>query len=448
MNINYPNKIKVVDALKNARCWGGIMLEPRLQEFIKKKRFYRKNNIKPCIKPEAEFQITRADKLRIKAFLKGRKDIYTPKFNKKVELKFTKKPSKQYFPSKAYRNSDNRVPILASQDKNKNVPNMGMFALEQGESYYHGQINKDNPLMDTRDMNVNNIKKNQFMWDNGGFKLNDSRFDPRTDPRMFPGYEEFNKHESQFRIDPKERKYYKKKLFNKHSNHFDKLPDMKCPQNKNIGTNYSCSVNSNQFSFDRHPSDNKFKDNRNDYVISDLGYNAEDMNKYHGINKMSSNYSTINSNDSKMYAKNDRLIENFDEVFKNDKRYGNLNSEVYSQKSEMDTELKIVIPTIKSKKDSLNTAAYQAMPYIGNGTGPGPSNAELESTMILGMPTRTQKSYGYRNPYENYFQYVDEDFVNPDNSVMNFPRSGIATRNFNKTEARRTHTRDFSKLNV
>ena len=56
--VKYPSKEELVDALSNARMDGGIMLEPRLQEYLKKKKYYKMNNIQPCIKLEQEYQIS------------------------------------------------------------------------------------------------------------------------------------------------------------------------------------------------------------------------------------------------------------------------------------------------------------------------------------------------------------------------------------------------------
>ena len=49
----------------------GIMLEPRLQEYIKKKRFYKENSIEPSLPLEREFHITKDDIALIKSLFKG-----------------------------------------------------------------------------------------------------------------------------------------------------------------------------------------------------------------------------------------------------------------------------------------------------------------------------------------------------------------------------------------
>ena len=61
--------------------------------------------------------------------------------------------------------------------------------------------------------------------------------------------------------------------------------------------------------------------------------------------------------------------------------------------------------------------------------------------MTRGLTTRRMKSFGYENPAEHYFNYIDKDFQNADNTVLPFPRGGFATRNTNKTSAKKTKTR-------
>lgn len=63
----------------NFECRNGIYLEPRLQEYIKKKIYYKKNKINPVVPLEQEFTISREDIRRLKAFRSGDKDIYNYK---------------------------------------------------------------------------------------------------------------------------------------------------------------------------------------------------------------------------------------------------------------------------------------------------------------------------------------------------------------------------------
>ena len=65
-------------------------------------------------------------------------------------------------------------------------------------------------------------------------------------------------------------------------------------------------------------------------------------------------------------------------------------------------------------------------------------DSELEADLIKGMPSSRVKnrSYGYRNPQENYFDYIDEDYQSPDTSVQSWVRGGESTRLENKNPAK------------
>ena len=79
----------------------------------------------------------------------------------------------------------------------------------------------------------------------------------------------------------------------------------------------------------------------------------------------------------------------------------------------------------------ITTGTYEntELPPLSNvGNRSGMLDIELENDMLRGMPSNTSKSYGYRNPSEHYFEYVDPRYTN-----MNlFPRFGKSTRDNNK----------------
>lgn len=69
-----------------------------------------------------------------------------------------------------------------------------------------------------------------------------------------------------------------------------------------------------------------------------------------------------------------------------------------------------------------------------------------ETEKVKSMPSNNRprnRSYGYRNPVENYFTYIDRDFNNPDYSVLPFPRGGDATRNENKKLSSQSYVREI-----
>ncbi len=378
----YPSKIDIVDKLKNMRCDGGMMLEPRLQEYLKKKAFYKKNNIKPCIKPEEEYQITSRDKRALRAFLKGRTNIYNPQLAK-IDEDGQCRPGKTFFPSKGFRD-DPRVPKLKKKNKNVKPINRGMFVPDnEFESYYEDPIREDvNPMMDSRDFSNKDIS---------GFSLNDSRFDPRTDPYIEPGPEKFSKYNSQYRINPGDPPYNPK----------------------------------------------QDPDPRNNYIISDLGQRNQECKNNSGLSLIGTDkaYSTY---DSFQRSPNFNLINKDDrKKFYKNSGYGDFAEPSFSERSHMDTDNKMVIPKLSSgTKRDLNTSKYRMMPYFADPEKSEDVNIDLETAMIRGMPSNTTKSYGYRNPAEHFYQYVDPAFNDERFVVEPWIRGGVSTRRDNKALAK------------
>jgi len=319
--VNHLSKPEIVDKLKHQRIDGSIMLEPRLQAYLKRKLYLKKNKIKPCITPEEQYQISHLDKSVLRIFLQNR--------DKKPY-----KPEKQLFPSAEFRNNDPRVPINKKADMK--IPlNRGMFAPDDNNDYYEGPIDNNIKMPDMRDIT--------------GYNISNTKYDPRSDPKMnYPwvsGIAKYDKMMSQYRI-------------------------------------------------------------------------GED----------NIDYTKFNIIDDKNYKKFGS--------------YSALPNPTFSEKSDMDTNNKIVIPKVKTNnKRGLSTYDYRMCKFIGEDQII--KDSEFETALIRGMPSNTTKSYGYRNPYEHYFQFIDDDFQNPDNSVIPGFRGGISTRNDNKALAKQNYTREI-----
>lgn len=361
--IVYPSKEKLVDMTKNARCAGeSIMLEPRLQEYLKKKKYYKDNNIGPCISLEKEFLIGDRDRRVLRAFFKGN-NMYG---EQGVAVKHFKEDNnnkkKQYFPSKEFRN-DPRVPKISTNNKQTQVPvNRGMFAPDKGNLHYEDEdfamCDDKNLMMDARDLNSTI----------SGFDIDGTRFDPRNDPRIYPGKEKYNKYTSQYRIDP----YPNNELKKRRKKREQKMPD-------NVGAPVNLSGNSN-------------------------------MKPY-------------------------RLFDG--EPLKGG-RYGAFDEPTFSEKSDMDTMYKTVTPKLSSNsKREQSTYDYTMGGNISNKKQV--RDSEFESSLLRGMPSNTRKSYGYRQPDEQYFQYIDPDFNDEEHVVEPWIRGGESTRRNNKALAKQKY---------
>ena len=75
---SYNNKVntKTNKNTLDISCNDNLTLEPRLQEFINKKKYYKQYNIKPPVSLEQQYYITNEDKHIILKFIRGNKNIY------------------------------------------------------------------------------------------------------------------------------------------------------------------------------------------------------------------------------------------------------------------------------------------------------------------------------------------------------------------------------------
>lgn len=315
-----------------------MMLEPRLQEYIKKKKYYKKNKIKPCVEPEKEFQITDRDRRLLRDFISNGKDMYRTDVAKLDDGYKDKRHN--YFPSKSFRKD---VPNKKFSDR---PVNRGMFYPDDDTAYYDEDAPPSRLIGDSRDF-----------CKGSGFNIDNTRFDPRNDAKINSGVEKYNKYSSQYRVDP--------------------------TSNSKI-----C-------------------------------------------------YSNL---DNKIVADNYRLIDDtVENILEKRNRYGTRSEAQFSDKSDMDLKSKVVVPKISVKSKSCSTSDYRLMQF------PHDDNVDeldmlIENDMIRGMPTRTLKSYGYRNPDEHYYQYVDDEFQN---SSLPFPRGGVSTRRENKKMAKQGYHREI-----
>lgn len=349
---SFSNRVDFSNNNNFPKCKGNIMLEPRLQEYMKKANYYKSNNIKPVVAPEKEFQITKYDLEIINSYVNGKRDMYVP--NNKYQKKYLKENryQKTSFSSKELL-KDRRIPEIEKTKHTYETPiNRGMFDSKKG--CYDDKTRTNTGPVDFRDIyEMQHTKINK-----GGFDPNSYRYNPRNDSLVDqPGVETHNRYDSQYHVGP----------------------------------------------------------------------TAEQMLK---ISK--SKYEKGGIHDTYTYLEKDFC----------DNRYGNMNADEYLDTSEYDTKNKIIMPNIRQNiKKDLNVYNYVMTNLYDENDQCKDNNFEMD--MINGMPVHTKKSYGYRNPEEHYYDYIDNEFQNAYNSVLPFPFGGESTRLGNKKMAKQKYVREI-----
>lgn len=335
-------------------CDNGVMLEPRLIEYMKQRKYYVDNNISMDVSLEHRYGISQQDLANIKKFLSGKRDIYGKKCKKEPKRENTTNSHydpRKHFPSKLL--SDSRVPKL-KKPKMSTPKNMGMFYESNGQHY------DDNPMNgSTKDKRINTILD---FWD----EKNDSH---------------------------KPEKHSMEYVMN--------------------GSSYA----SNNDYYEQSLTDDRLYSADNNYDL-ELNRMIDDERRQSGTDNHNSYYMKLNK---------------YDKNFKHPEY--KLSGQTY-----MDTDNKVVIPSMESNKSELRLSDYSPIPYKGQGFGR--DDISVETCMMHSTPTHTFKSYGYRNPAEHYFQYLDPAHGNRDESVFPFPRGGVSTRVDNK-KMRRQYKREI-----
>lgn len=373
----------------NFEC-NNMMLEPRLQEYIKKKQYYKKNNIMPVISAEQEFSINGEDVKRIKAFLKGKKNIYD------------------------HKEQDKYIEPLEQQG----------FETDPDEMYKCDPRFKRYLIKVGRDKEASRQRHMQGDIDQRYFKniLNDKYYD-KVDA-------EYNKGKFKDTVDENPDTIIDD--FDNNCGNFDKFGDFE--DRPALNSQYS---RIDKLTEDYSTSNNKYKYGNPLRSRSRRIYEAYPP----VVQKNVTIYPMKNNRPEKPPTKHCPQI---DKVIGNLETYAYKINKTYRYKSAMDDESKVVTPCLVSGgKNYINTSSYQAMPYLGRGDGMRDISIESEITQGMasrtrpystdktidqlyleqnsGLPCRGTKSYGYRNPVEHFFDYVDGDIQDPDHVIMDRP---------------------------
>jgi hypothetical protein len=382
----------------------GIYLEPRLQEYFKKKETYEKYRITPIVSLEAEFGISKDDKKKLKQIKKSGGEIF--------------------------------------KDDNGN---------------YQGNRVVYNENISNASLGISNVLDEQF---SGGFlseTIKDKKFS-----KMFKKHKKIKQKENEkkekilMRCERNQNQYPTPN----NTNGWLKRPDEEMIDSRYFSSDFR-NKNDPYDNYKKQdttkrriysaPLRDKYKQNDgNDDFFNPNELNDSDYGRHSG---RSYNHPTVSSVPSKIAYNqiphqgdsfyNPNYSSDMTQIIGDFDSYRKQVNPQFQQTSDFDYEHKINIPNISSNgKKNIDTSAYKSMPYMGSSGQI--RNISDETQLLCGMPERATKSYGYTNPFENQFQYISSDIQSADHTVLPFPRGGYGTRQYNK-ESFTQHKREIFK---
>jgi hypothetical protein len=353
----------------NAMCNDGIMLEPRLMEYMNKKKMYRDNDIDSVVSLEKIYSISRDDKKRISGYMKGKRNLYTSR-TLNTDSHFID-PSKNKF-------------VTLEAESSQMDPH---FAKLQQKMQRHKDAN---------------ISRRNFSGMANVYQDTPYNF---TDETMY-GRPAATRNTS----------------YSTPSNYYNTLPRTK------------------QRDTDKQADDNYLLDSRDTELFDNPHYMHHPKRRsnmtYHHEPKISMNNRLFTRDlgyrqpDREHTQAVDKIIGTFDS-------YANQQGNSLYRCAEIDMNGKRFIPDTTSSNKREHKTTYQAVPYMSSTNGM--VNMDMGNSLQYGVNSRAGKGFGYKNPTEHYYDYIDRDIQQPDHVVHD---RGYPSRSENKTRAT-PYTRDI-----
>lgn len=350
----------------NAMCNDGIMLEPRLMEYMNKKKMYKDNDIDSTVSLEKIYSISRDDKKRISGYMKGKRNLYTsrtlntdshfidPSKNKFVTLESESKSMDPHFAKLQQK-------MQRHKDANTSRQNFsGMAGVYQDTPYDFTDTTMYGRPTATRNTSHTNYNSNNH---NHNHNHNNNR-----------DYTEQSDYDD-YLLDSRDTELFDNPHYIHHPT-----------RRSNMTYHHEPKTSMNNRLFTR-----------------DLGYRRPDREHTHAV---------------------DKIIGTFDS-------YANQQGNSLYRCAEIDMNSKRFIPDTTSSNKREHKTIYQAVPYM---SGPNDMmNMDMGNSLQYGVNSRAGKGFGYKNPTEHYYDYIDQDIQQPDHVVHD---RGFPSRAENKTRAR------------
>jgi hypothetical protein len=370
---------------------GSIQLEPRLQEYLRRKRFNEENDIEPPVPEEKEFCVTPYDLKIIKRHKQGKEKVYTSKRLAK-DPHFVK-PSNDGFEEANNDNDFKKDPrylrLQRKMQSHKNATNQirNFEGMDEDYKIFH----QSNPYDLKPEKRPNRISKPYD--DPLNDDLNDNSYDGPNDP-----------YDDRVMMDSR-----------------DLVLAPSRPVRKTTRTN-------------RRDADNQYIQNRN--ANQDRGqycYNpnqrSSNPSAYHHIPKITYHQRLAQGreeiNGGLQHSRDvSDVIGNLDSYNKH------LNSTYDYVQSDADLDTRTFTPGARTSTRRETASTYQSVPF---GYGNGLPDVSLEDSLRGGIRDSSRKSIGFKNPFEHQFDYISSDISDSRHTVQMWPQS---TRGENKEISR------------
>lgn len=339
----------------DAMCNDSIMLEPRLMEYLNRKKIFSENDIDSVISLEKQYSITPDDKRRIKKFTKGKRNLYT-----RTRLK-----KDSHFIDPMGTSSG----FKTMEDEFKNDPRFKKLQKKM-QRQKNAQKHRHNYGNMTNNYDMYRQRTPYDYMDDDSRAVNDHR---HSTGYSSSGY-------TTERMAPKKRQRRQTNQYRDDSYMLD---------TKNQESLYD---NPNYLHHPKRRSNMTYHSRPRTSRNRRLGYSqmgeGELTNPYHS-NSVKNIIGELNS-------------------YKNDV------NDPFVRPADMDYSNNKVIPSVSSNRKRGNRNSYMSVPHMHRN---GLRNIDMDNYVRYGVNSRASKSVGYENPAEHYFQYIDNDIQNPDHVV-------------------------------
>lgn len=337
-----------------------IQLEPRMQEYMRKKKFNEENDIKPDIPEDIEFGITPSDMKLIKCYQRGNKNIYNNKkltkcseFVKPDTTDFTMGGSSIDF-KQDFRYKRLEKKMQSHRDAQAKIRNLE--GIDEDYKIFH----QTNPYDSRPDKRPSRINK-PYM-------------DPNNDCFM---------------------------------DHYDGNGNMFMMDSRDLvlGTSRPMKMRSTS----KYDERSRYLYNPNKKYENPATYNHPPKISY---NQYPTPYK-VNGGLEHSRDVGD-IIGNIDSY---NKHLNNTYEYIYSD-ADLDTHTFMPGSSSCSQREMANS--YQSVPFMyGNGL----PDVTVEESLRGGFRDSSKKSIGFQNPFEHNFSYISSDISDPDHSVQMWPQT-------------------------